>query len=235
MQRSHVSLADEPLPEASVRVVPPPAGAMYQASKRLIDVALAAVALIALSPLLLLIAVAVRLDSPGPVIFRQLRLGRNQRPFVMLKFRTMWRDADDRLHREAVHKTANGIRTELPNGKKVYKSLDDPRITRLGKVLRATGLDELPQIVNVLRGEMSLVGPRPAVPYELPYYKPWHHNRFAVRPGITGLWQVKRSHSTDFDDMMRLDVEYTASCSVWEDLKLMALTIPSIVRERGAF
>jgi len=208
---------------------------MYRAGKRAIDVLFAASALIALAPFLLLIALIVRLDSPGPALFRQERLGRGRRSFVMLKFRTMWQDADDAFHREAVRKTANGIRTETSNGKQVFKSLEDPRITRVGKVLRATGLDELPQLLNVLRGEMSLVGPRPAVPYELPYYKDWHHNRFAVLPGITGLWQVKRSEGTDFEDMMRLDVQYTAVCSIREDLKLIAMTIPAIVRERGAY
>lgn len=208
---------------------------MYRAAKRAIDVLFAAAALVALAPVLLLIALIVRLDSPGPALFRQERLGRNRGPFVMLKFRTMWQDADDAFHRDAVHKTANGIRTETSNGKHVFKSLEDPRITRVGKVLRATGLDELPQLINVVRGEMSLVGPRPAVPYELPYYKDWHHYRFAVLPGITGLWQVMRSTGTDFEDMMRLDVQYTAAGSIWQDLKLMAMTIPAIVKERGAY
>lgn len=208
---------------------------MYHACKRVLDITLAALGLIALAPLMLLIALIIRLDSPGPALFKQLRLGRRERPFIMIKFRTMYNNVDDRLHRESVHRTANGIRTELSNGKRVFKSLDDPRITRSGKVLRAWGLDELPQLFNTLRGEMSIVGPRPALAYELPYYKEWHRRRFDVLPGITGLWQVKRTDLESFDDMMRLDVEYAASSSVFTDIKLMALTIPAIVRERGVF
>ncbi|MEX0786800.1 MAG: sugar transferase [Dehalococcoidia bacterium] len=203
--------------------------------KRLIDLAFSALALVALLPLLAVIALLVRLDSPGPALFRQSRLGKHGRPFTMLKFRTMQHGADDRLHREAIERAANGVRTLAANGKHVFKSPDDPRITRLGKLLRVSCLDELPQLINVLRGEMSLVGPRPALEYELVYYQDWHHQRFAVRPGITGPWQVHRARARDFDDMLRMDVEYTSSCSVWSDLKLIAMTVPAIVRERGAF
>lgn len=208
---------------------------MYPISKRFLDVAIAAVTLVVVTPFLLLIAVIIRLDSPGPALYRQRRLGKDGRPFTMFKLRTMRQDADDSLHREAVKRAANGVRTELSNGKRVFKSPEDPRITRAGKFLRATCIDELPQLVNVLRAEMSLVGPRPALEYELAHYKEWHHQRFAVRPGLTGLWQVHRASAQDLDDMLSLDVEYSTSSSTWTDLKLIAMTIPAIVRERGVF
>lgn len=203
--------------------------------KRLVDIVLSSVALATMLPLFIIIAVLIRLDSPGPALFRQQRIGRGGRPFTMLKFRTMHHDSDDQPHREAVRRAAEGTRTALPNGERVFKSPDDPRITRIGKFLRTWCLDELPQLINVLRAEMSLVGPRPALDYELPYYKDWHYQRFAVRPGVTGPWQVKRREATDFDDMMRIDVEYGASCSIWQDLKLIVMTIPAIVREKGVF
>lgn len=207
---------------------------MYPALKRCIDVALSAVGLIVTGPILLAIAILIKLDSRGPALYRQQRIGAGGQPFTMLKFRTMCQDADDAPHREAIRRAANGERTSH-NGKQVFKSPADPRITRFGRFLRASCLDELPQLVNVLRGEMSLVGPRPALAYELEFYKDWHHQRFSVRPGLTGLWQVRRATAKDFDDMMRLDVEYCTGCSFWTDAKLIAMTIPAIVKERGVF
>jgi lipopolysaccharide/colanic/teichoic acid biosynthesis glycosyltransferase len=204
-------------------------------AKRLIDIVLSLVALVALLPLLAVVALLVRLDSPGPALFRQRRIGKDGRRFTVLKFRTMHHNADDRPHREAIERAANGQRTALANGKHVFKPADDPRVTRLGRFLRASGLDELPQLINVLRGEMSLVGPRPAIEYELAYYQDWHHRRFAVRPGLTGPWQVRRSEAENLSDMLRMDVEYCATCSLWGDVKLMAMTIPAIIRERGVF
>ena len=204
-------------------------------TKRLIDIVFSTLALAALLPLLAVIALLVRLDSPGPALFRQQRVGKDGKRFTVLKFRTMQHNADDRPHREAIERAANGIRTTLTNGKQVFKPADDPRVTRFGKVLRASALDELPQLINVLRGDMSHVGPRPAIEYELAYYQDWHHQRFAVRPGLTGPWQVRRSEAENLSDMLRMDVEYCSSCSVWSDLKLMAMTVPAIVRERGVF
>jgi lipopolysaccharide/colanic/teichoic acid biosynthesis glycosyltransferase len=206
-------------------------GRAGQALKRAFDIAAALAALVALSPLLAATAVLVKLDSRGPALFRQQRLGRDLKPFWMYKFRTMRTDAGDRIHREAVKRTAELSRKEAG----VYKSLEDPRVTRFGRFLRAWNLDELPNLVNVLRGEMSIVGPRPALEYELPYYKDWYYQRFAVRPGLTGLWQVKRADAEDFDEMVRMDVDYVSRMSVWLDLRLVAQTIPSIVRERGAY
>ncbi len=199
--------------------------------KRTMDIALSLAALVALLPLLAAIAVAIKSDSSGPVLFKQERLGRGRRPFTMYKFRSMRVDSGDALHREAVKRTAESKRREIG----VFKSLDDPRVTRAGRFIRAWNLDELPNLLNILRGEMSIVGPRPAVDYELPYYKDWYFQRFAARPGLTGLWQVKRASAEDFDEMIRMDVEYTERMSVWLDLKLIALTIPSIIREKGTF
>jgi lipopolysaccharide/colanic/teichoic acid biosynthesis glycosyltransferase len=217
-------------PRTETREVPvtPRAGA---ALKRAMDILLAALALVLLSPLLLAIAVAVKLDSRGPVLFKQQRLGRDRRPFTMLKFRSMQTGASDAFHREAVKRTAESKRREIGT----FKSLEDPRVTRVGRFLRAWNLDELPNLINILRGDMSIVGPRPALDYELPYYKDWYFRRFDVRPGLTGLWQVKRSDAEDFDEMIRMDVDYVERAGVWLDIKLITLTIPSIIRERGAF
>jgi lipopolysaccharide/colanic/teichoic acid biosynthesis glycosyltransferase len=199
--------------------------------KRVLDIALSSVALVVLSPLLLIIAVLIKIDSPGPVFFRQQRLGRGQKPFTMLKFRSMETGASDDFHRRAVKRTAESKRREVGT----FKSLQDPRVTRVGRFLRAWNLDELPNLVNILRGEMSLVGPRPALDYELAYYKDWYYRRFEVRPGLTGLWQVKRAAAEDFDEMIRLDVDYVQQQSLWLDARLIVLTIPSIIRERGTF
>lgn len=207
------------------------AGRAGRAAKRAFDIAASLAVLIVLSPLLVLIAVAVKLDSRGPVLFKQERLGRDLRLFNMWKFRSMTRDAGDALHREAVKRTAESQRREIGT----FKSLDDPRVTRFGHFIRAWNLDELPNLVNILRGEMSVVGPRPALEYELPYYKDWYYRRFAVKPGLTGLWQVKRADAEDFDEMIRMDVAYVEEMSFWLDLKLILLTIPSVIRERGAF
>ncbi len=201
------------------------------ALKRVMDIVLSLVALMALLPLLAAVAVAIKIDSPGPVLFKQERLGRSRKPFTMYKFRSMREDSGDALHREAVKRTAESKRREIG----VFKSLDDPRVTKVGRFIRASNLDELPNLLNILRGEMSIVGPRPALDYELPYYKDWFFRRFAVRPGLTGLWQVKRADAEDFDEMIRMDVDYTEQMSVWLDLKLIALTIPSIIREKGTF
>lgn len=208
---------------------------MYETSKRVIDIVFSVFMLAVTVPVLLIVALIVRFDSPGPILFRQERLGKDRRPFTMFKFRTMQHDSDDSYHREAIRRAANGIRTSLADGTEVFKSPEDPRITRAGKFLRTSCLDEIPQLINVLRGDMSLVGPRPALEYELEHYHDWYYRRFDVRPGLTGSWQVQRADAKDFDDMMRMDVTYTDLNSTWTDLKLMAQTIPAIVRERGVF
>lgn len=206
-------------------------GTIGLATKRLFDITSSLAAIMVLSPLLIAIAVLIKLDSRGPVIFTQQRLGRDLRPFTMYKFRSMYADAADAFHREAVKRTAESKRREVGT----FKSLDDPRVTGIGRFIRAWNLDELPNLLNILRGDMSVVGPRPALDYELPYYKDWYYKRFAVKPGLTGLWQVKRADAEDFDEMIRMDVEYVELMSFWTDLKLIALTIPSVIRERGTF
>lgn len=209
----------------------PPAGLLTRILKRVMDVVCSLLALLVLSPLLIAIAVIIKFDSRGPVLFTQERLGKDLRPFRMYKFRSMYVDAGDSLHRESVKRTAESKRREIGT----FKSLDDPRVTRFGRFIRAWNLDELPNLINIVRGDMSIVGPRPALDYELPYYKDWYYKRFAVRPGLTGLWQVKRSDAEDFDEMIRMDVDYVDQLSLWLDVKLILLTIPSIIRERGAF
>jgi lipopolysaccharide/colanic/teichoic acid biosynthesis glycosyltransferase len=218
-------------PRAETREAPVVSGRSGYLLKRLMDIVLSGLALVALSPLLLLIAIAIKIDSRGPVLFKQERLGRDQKPFTMLKFRSMAMDASDAFHREAVKRTAESKRREIGT----FKSLDDPRVTRVGKFIRAWNLDELPNLINILRGDMSIVGPRPALDYELPYYKDWYFRRFDVRPGLTGLWQVKRADAEDFDEMIRMDVDYAERVGIFLDIKLIALTIPSIIRERGVF
>jgi lipopolysaccharide/colanic/teichoic acid biosynthesis glycosyltransferase len=189
-----------------------------------VEAVLAGCALIVIAPLLVVIAVAVRVSSPGPVLFRQERLGVGRRPFTLLKFRTMTVDNDDRVHREYV--TALLTAEEAPHGGQegVYKLVNDPRVTRVGRVLRSTSLDELPQLVNVLRGEMSFVGPRPVLAWEADLFPAWAMPRFDVRPGITGLWQVRGRSATAMRDALRLDVEYVERRSLRQDVAILVRT-----------
>jgi lipopolysaccharide/colanic/teichoic acid biosynthesis glycosyltransferase len=203
--------------------------------KDILDLIIGVVALVVFSPVLLIVALAVKLDSPGPAIFKQKRIGKDGNEFTVWKFRSMYVNADDRPHREAMKKLVEGEPAARVNGQGFFKPVDDPRVTRLGKFLRATGLDELPQVFNILRREMSVVGPRPAIPYELELYKEWHHRRLAVRPGVTGLWQVRRHDTQNFDDVIRLDLEYIDSFSIWLDLKIILLTFPMILFRRWTF
>jgi exopolysaccharide biosynthesis polyprenyl glycosylphosphotransferase len=206
--------------------------------KRSVDVVGALAALVLLSPLLLVIALAVAVTSPGPVIFRQVRLGKRGVPFTFYKFRSMRCGADDRAHREYVAKLINGNLEEINQGaaaKPLYKMQDDPRITRIGRLLRKTSLDELPQLFNVLKGDMSLVGPRPPLPYEAEKYQPWHLRRvLEIKPGITGLWQVNGRSRTSFDEMVRLDLRYVRTCSLRLDLKILAGTVRAVLEGEGA-
>jgi exopolysaccharide biosynthesis polyprenyl glycosylphosphotransferase len=196
--------------------------------KRAVDVLLSLVALIVLSPVILIIAAAIRLESPGPVIFRQTRVGLGGRLFTMWKFRSMAADAEARLA-EIEH-------LDISGGSGPFKALDDPRITRVGRVLRRTSMDELPQLFNVICGEMSLVGPRPVPPSDLPRFKPRHFDRLTVVPGLTGPWQVNgRNLIRDFDTIHRMEREYIASWSLLLDLKIMYRTIGVVARGEGAY
>lgn len=222
-------------PEATrTAAAPATAARRYGLVKRGIDVAASLILLALLLPVLVILALVVRGTSTGPALFRQERVGRYGRPFVMLKFRSMRQDNDDAVHRDYVTR----LLTEdvPPDGGEagVYKLARDPRVTTVGSFLRRTSLDELPQLWNVLKGEMSLVGPRPAIPYELENYKDWQHQRHQVKPGITGLWQVWGRGVIGFDEMIALDVRYATMWSIWLDIQLILLTVPVMLLQRGA-
>jgi lipopolysaccharide/colanic/teichoic acid biosynthesis glycosyltransferase len=205
--------------------------------KRAIDITGSGIFLLLLSPVFALIAVAIKLTSEGPVLFRQERLGRFGVRFKCLKFRTMYANNDPKIHREYVERFIAGNNEEAKTEGRpvVYKITDDPRVTAVGKMLRRLSLDEFPQFWNVLRGEMSLVGPRPPLAYEFKVYDIWHRRRvLELKPGVTGLWQVSGRSRTSFDDMVRLDLRYSQSWSLWLDLKILALTIPAVLRGSGA-
>jgi lipopolysaccharide/colanic/teichoic acid biosynthesis glycosyltransferase len=196
--------------------------------KRGMDILGSGLLLLILSPILAMIALAIKLTSKGSVIFEQERLGQFGTKFMCLKFRTMYADNDPKIHREYVQRFIAGKTKHAPTNATepvVYKITNDPRVTPIGKFLRKTSLDEFPQFWNVLRGEMSLVGPRPPVPYEFEVYDFWHRRRvLEVKPGVTGLWQVNGRSRTCFDDMVRLDLRYSQTWSLWLDLKILLAT-----------
>lgn len=209
-----------------------------QAVKRAMDVLGSSMALILLSPIFLAIALAIKLSSPGPILFRQKRLGQYGLPFTCLKFRSMAVVNDPQIHIDYVKRFVAGNvdpRVSETNGRAIYKLTNDPRLTRLGRFLRKTSLDELPQFLNVLRGEMSMVGPRPAVPYEFEAYDVWHRRRLEVKPGITGLWQVNGRSRLPFDEMVRLDLQYATTWSLWLDLKIILRTPHAVLSGEGAY
>ncbi len=229
-------------------VVAPETGAdkrFYFVCKRCLDVFLASTLLVFLSPLLLAIAILIRLDSPGPILFIQERVGSHRRvvwgqttweicSFRMCKFRSMVSNADQSLHKAYIHAYVSGRAESSTDTPSIYKLTDDPRVTRMGRILRKTSLDELPQLVNVLKGEMSIVGPRPVPTYEFEDYRDWHKARFAARPGITGLWQVKGRCQVPFEEQIQMDIEYVHHQSLWLDLKILFWTIPAVLSARGA-
>ncbi len=212
--------------------------------KRVLDLLGASLALVLLAPVMAAVALAVVASSPGPVVFRQLRLGRGGAPFVFYKFRTMTHGADDTVHRDFVARLIAGqapgaATSQAPAGEEAtqggFKLQHDPRVTRLGRFLRRTSLDELPQLFNVLRGDMSLVGPRPPIPYEARHYRAWHLRRLLqLKPGITGPWQVSGRSQVPFDDMVRMDLRYIARSSLGLDLLLLARTVGVVFSGRGA-
>jgi len=203
----------------------------YFLAKRILDVALASALLVLLSPVMAIVAALIRLDSGGPVLFRQRRVGQSGEPFDMLKFRSMYHKSDATVHMIAVKRYMQGERldtrrtTDAP-----YKLADDPRITRVGKFIRKTSLDELPQLWNVLTGEMSLVGPRPPVPYEVELYTHREMLRLECKPGLTGPWQVYGRNTVTFKEMIEMDIGYLENRSIWYDLKLIVLTVPAALR-----
>lgn len=195
--------------------------------KRWMDILGSAAALVLLAPVFLIVAALVKLSSRGPVLFRQERLGQFGKPFTFLKFRSMYANNDRKIHQEFMKRVIKGHHDGRADGgsKSVYKMTSDPRITRIGWILRRTSLDELPQFINVLRGDMSLVGPRPPIAYECQEYDIWHRRRvLEVQPGITGLWQIRGRSRIRFDDMVRLDLQYVRTWSLWLDLQILAQT-----------
>jgi lipopolysaccharide/colanic/teichoic acid biosynthesis glycosyltransferase len=223
----------------------------YYAMKRLIDILLASLALLLFVPLLLVIAIAIKLDSPGPVIFKQQRL-RGRRivtngqstwvvtPFTLYKFRTMVADSDPAPHRAYMAAYISGDEEHFASsrvGRKPgdsYRPVNDPRLTRVGTMLRKVSIDEFPQLWNVLRGDMSLVGPRPPMPYEAELYEERHFQRLAAPCGLTGWAQVRGRCTVGFEEMVRLDLEYIARRSVWFDLWVLLLTVPVVASTKGA-
>jgi exopolysaccharide biosynthesis polyprenyl glycosylphosphotransferase len=194
--------------------------------KRAVDLVLVSLGLLVLAPVLLLVAAAIKLDSPGPVLFRQERVGKNGRRFWIFKFRSMCLDADRQLEKLRLRNEATGP---------LFKIREDPRVTRVGRVLRRWSIDELPQLLNVLRGEMSLVGPRPPLPSEVEQYEDWQLGRLRAVPGLTGLWQVSGRSEVPFHDMVRLDLHYIRNWSMALDIEILLRTIPAVLSNRGAY
>ena len=210
-------------------------------TKRAIDILGSLLMLTILSPLLLIIAALIKLTSRGPVVFKQERLGKFGQPFTFLKFRSMDTETDYKIHEKYIQKFISGNQKSSPQDTSlapegVYKITNDPRVTFIGRFLRKTSLDELPQVLNVLKGEMSLVGPRPPIAYEFERYDVWQRRRvLEAKPGITGLWQVKGRSRTTFDDMVRLDLSYISHRSLWLDLSILLRTPWAVLKGDGAY
>jgi len=209
----------------------------YRIVKRGADIACSLFALLLCLPLFLGIAALIKLTSEGPVFFRQKRVGQGGKPFVFLKFRSMFVNNDSAIHKEYMQRMIAGQKVAYEDGTAtgLYKIANDPRVTRLGAILRRTSIDELPQLINVLKGEMSLIGPRPPLPYEVERYSPWHRRRLIeARPGITGLWQVNGRSRTSFDEMVRMDLQYVLHWSLWQDFKILLKTPLAVFSGSGA-
>lgn len=228
------------------------ADAMYFWAKRAMDVTVVALSLVFLLPLMAFVALLIKWDSPGPAIFRQERVTARRRerdgevyweetPFTIYKFRTMRVDAKSTLHRQFIEayiigdeKQMMALQSAQQQEEAKYKLVQDPRVTRVGSFLRKTSLDELPQLWNVLLGDMSLVGPRPPIPYEVELYQYHHHDRLRTIPGLTGWWQVRGRSATSFEEMVRMDVEYIQQQSLVLDIKIIVMTVMAVVNGRGA-
>lgn len=218
-------------------IAPDQQSVLYFRAKRAVDIVVALGLLALLVPMVLLLAFLIRLDSPGPVIFVQERMGydwrtRALRSFRCYKFRSMFANCDQTPHQRHIRAWVHGDLDH--SGLGLVKLVDDPRVTRAGHWLRKTSLDELPQLWNVLRGDMTMVGPRPVPLYEVEEYNQWHMQRLLATPGITGIWQVSGRGTATLSEMVRMDLEYIAHQSLWLDLKILLLTIPAVLRGRGA-
>ena len=205
----------------------------YLPFKRALDIVLAFALLILFGPLMLAIALGILLASPGPILYRQMRVGKDGVPFRMLKFRSMRVQSSPELHRQYVQQLIKDNTQPRGIGRASLKMSADPRVTGIGKYLRRFGLDELPQFFNVLKGEMSIVGPRPPLPYEYEVYEQWHKQRMTVLPGITGTWQVLAHNTVAFDEMVKIDVQYVQNLNLWTDLKIMLLTPVEMILGKG--
>jgi lipopolysaccharide/colanic/teichoic acid biosynthesis glycosyltransferase len=206
----------------------------YLRAKRLLDIIFFLLILVPLCFVIVTVAILIRLDSEGPILYCQKRVGLHGSVFTLYKFRTMHVRADDAFHREAIVKYINGQKLNDDATQDIsYKLTEDPRITRIGRFLRKTSIDELPQFFNVFRGEMSLVGPRPPLPYEVEMYSPYDLLRLSGKPGLTGIWQVYGRSRVTFQSMVEMDIEYLQQQSLWKDLKLIMLTLPVMLFARG--
>jgi len=205
-----------------------------RAGKPVFDLVVASLGLMMLCPLLVAVAVLIRLTTPGPALFRQTRIGRDNRPFVLYKFRSMYTGTTDEVHRRYVRELLTQAQPAKGGERGLYKLEDDPRITPLGRLLRRTSIDELPQLINVVRGEMSLVGPRPVLPWEAKVIGETHGERFGVRPGITGLWQVSGRCMLTMRQALEFGVEYARRLSFALDLMILIKTVPAVLSTRGA-
>jgi lipopolysaccharide/colanic/teichoic acid biosynthesis glycosyltransferase len=201
--------------------------------KRIIDIVIALIGLVFLSPLVMAIALLIKLDSPGPALFLQTRIGRGGRPFHIFKFRTMQHKLDDGHHKAFMRAFVRGEIGQSKE-KRLYKPFTETQVTRMGRMLRKTSLDELPQLINILKGEMSLVGPRPNVVYEVEEYSNWHRRRLEVLPGITGLAQVNGRSALNFDAIVKYDIEYIRRQSLWLDLNILWQTFATVLKKQGA-
>lgn len=198
----------------------------YLIAKRALDIIVCAGTLIVLAPLWILLALAIKLDSRGPILFKQLRVGKDRRPFYCLKFRSMSADAEKRKTEIAHLNEVDGP---------VFKIRNDPRVTRVGRFIRKTSLDEFPQLINVLRGEMTLVGPRPPIPREVEQYEDWMLRRLDVTPGLTCIWQISGRSNVSFEQWMRMDLQYIDTCSLRQDISILLRTIPAVLFGKGAY
>ena len=205
--------------------------ALDLASKRVIDIVLATVGVIILTPLWLVVALLIRISDRGPAFFKQTRVGKNGQTFTMYKFRTMRVDAEQvKASLEAANRADVGAGNSV-----MFKMRDDPRVTRVGRVLRKTSIDELPQLFNVIKGDMSLVGPRPPLPSEVATYEPHVMGKFSVRPGITGLWQISGRSNLSWEETVQLDLDYAATRTVGLDMWILLQTVPALLRQEGAY
>lgn len=202
-----------------------PSSDIALALKRLLDISIGVFVLTLASPVMIALAFAIKFESKGPVLFRQVRAGRNGRKFTMLKFRSMVVDAEAQKAKLMHMNEMSGP---------VFKIARDPRVTRVGAFIRKTSLDELPQLFNIVRGDMSLVGPRPPLPSEVAQYQPWQRRRLSVKPGLTGLWQVSGRNDIDFEEWMAMDLKYIDTWSIWLDIEIILRTVPAVLLRTGA-